>query len=218
MRPVSITPSVSPYAEGSALCRFGSTEVLCTASLETGVPPWMAGQGSGWVTAEYAMLPRSTHTRTSRDKSRGGRAREISRLIGRSLRQAVDMEKMGEHTIRIDCDVLVADGGTRTASISGGWVALAQALSKIGITPDQQVAALSLGRVDGNLVTDLCYEEDSNAELDLNLVLTPDSKIIEIQATGERGSFTAQELQQLLDMGFKAAKDIFTAQRGALGA
>lgn len=217
MRPVSITAGVNPYAEGSALCRFGRTEVLCTASLERGVPPFLEGGPSGWVTAEYAMLPRSTHTRTDRDHAQGGRAREISRLIGRSLRQAVNMNEMGERTVRIDCDVLVADGGTRTAAISGGWVALAQALAQVRVATAQQVAALSLGRVDGRLVTDLCYEEDSNAELDLNLVLAPGGKIIEVQATGERGSFTSDELQQLLTMGEQAAQNIFAAQKAALG-
>ena len=217
MRQVQITAGVNPYAEGSAICRFGQTEVLCTASLEIGAPAWMAGQGRGWVTAEYAMLPRSTHTRTSRDASRGGRAQEISRLVGRSLRQAVNMNEMGERTVRIDCDVLVADGGTRTAAISGGWVALAQALAKVRVATAQQVAALSLGRVDGRLVTDLCYEEDSSAELDLNLVMAPGGKIIEVQATGERGSFTSDELQQLLTMGEQAAQNIFAAQKAALG-
>jgi ribonuclease PH len=217
MREVSITAGVNPYAEGSAICRFGRTEVLCTASLEVGAPAWMSGQGRGWVTAEYAMLPRSTHTRTSRDASRGGRAREISRLIGRSLRQAVDMNEMGERTVRIDCDVLVADGGTRTAAISGGYVALAQALAMVRVSTARQIAALSLGRVDGRLVTDLCYEEDSTAELDLNLVLAPGGQIIEVQATGERGSFTGNELQELIIMGETAAQNIFAAQNAALG-
>lgn len=218
MRPVAIDCGVNPYAEGSALCRFGRTEVLCTASLEQGTPRWMATEGDsrGWVTAEYAMLPRSTHTRTGRESSRGGRAREISRLIGRSLRAAVDLGQLAGYTIRIDCDVMVADGGTRTASISGGWVALALALATLGLKPAGEMAAVSVGRVDGRLLTDLCYEEDSAAELDMNLVLAPGGRLVEVQATGERGTFTADELAELLAMGAKAAEHIFAAQRAGL--
>ncbi len=218
MRPVTITPGVNPYAEGSALCRFGRTEVMCTASVEQGAPRWMTAEGDprGWVTAEYAMLPRSTHTRTGRKSNQGGRAREISRLVGRSLRAAADLERLAGYTIKIDCDVLVADGGTRTAAISGGWVALALALKGLGRHPAMELAAVSVGRVDGQLLTDLCYVEDSAAELDMNLVMAPGGHLVEVQATGERGTFTSDELADLLAMGAQAAEQIFAAQRGAL--
>ncbi len=216
MRPVEITAAVNPYAEGSALCRFGRTEVLCTASLEQTLPSWLEGAGQGWVTAEYAMLPRATHTRTSRDHRLGGRAREISRLIGRSLRAAVDLAALDGHTIRIDCDVLVADGGTRTAAISGAWVALALALEHLGLFPSRQVAALSAGRVDGCLVVDLDYDEDSRAEVDANLVLAPGGMLVELQATAEHGVFTPAEMAELMEMAAEAAVEVFAAQAAAL--
>ena len=216
MRPVAIQAGVNPYAEGSARCRFGRTEVLCTASLEEAVPSFLEGSGRGWVTAEYAMLPRSTHTRVPRDHRRGGRAQEISRLIGRSLRAAVDLAALDGHTIRVDCDVMVADGGTRTAAISGGYVALARALAGLGLEPAMPVAALSLGRVEGRLLVDLCYQEDSRAELDLNLVLAPGGRLVEVQATAERGHFSPGELGRLVEMGVEAAEQIFAAQRAAL--
>ncbi|MFH1059706.1 MAG: ribonuclease PH [Pseudomonadota bacterium] len=218
MRPVSINAGVNPYAEGSAICAFGATQVLCTASLESGSPRWMGPEPErGWVTAEYALLPRSTHTRTKRDHQSGGRAQEISRLIGRSLRAAVDLTALVGWTIRIDCDVLVADGGTRTAAISGGWVALAQTLAGLGVEPLMQVAALSLGRVNGCLLTDLCYAEDSAAEVDLNLVLGPAARVIEMQATAEQGFMRPDELNRLLEMGLAAGEEVFAAQRRALG-
>lgn len=216
LRPLTLTIGVNPYAEGSALVDWGRTRVLCTASLEEGVPRFLDGGGRGWVTAEYAMLPRSTHTRTGRDHREGGRAREISRLIGRSLRAAVDLASLDGYTVRVDCDVLVADGGTRVASITGGWLALALAMRRLGAAPARQVAALSLGRVAGELVTDLCYAEDSGAELDLNLVVTSEGHLVEVQATGEEGTFTPAELARLVEMGGRAAQDLFAAQRAAL--
>jgi ribonuclease PH len=206
---------VNPYAEGSCQAAFGQTRVLCTASVEKGVKPWLEGSGRGWVTAEYAMLPRSTHTRTGRDHRTGGRAQEISRLIGRSLRAAVELERLEGYTVKVDCDVLVADGGTRCAAICGGWVALALALRGLGIEPKRQVAAISLGRVEGRLLLDLCYAEDSAAELDLNLVLAPEG-LVEVQGTGEDGLFSAGELAQLVAAGQAASQEIFAAQRTAL--
>ncbi len=217
MRPLSLGTGVNPYAEGSCLASFGQTQVLCTASLEAKIPNWLEGSGKGWVTAEYAMLPRSTHTRTGREHREKGRAQEISRLIGRSLRMAVDLTALAGHTVRLDCDVLVADGGTRCASICGGWVALALALKTLGIGPPRQVAAISLGRVQGELRLDLCYAEDSAAELDLNLVLAPEG-LVEVQGTGEDGLFTPEELTNLVSAGMGAAQAIFAAQRAALEA
>ena len=217
MRPVTIQAGVNPYAEGSALCSFGATQVLCTASLEKGVPSWLGPEaGQGWLTAEYAMLPRATHTRTSREHRSGGRAQEISRLIGRSLRAAVDLRDLAGYTLRLDCDVLVADGGTRTAAISGAWVSLALALRSLGRQPRGQVAALSLGKLQDRLLVDLCYREDSEAQVDLNLVLAPERRLIEVQATGERAFYSPQELAALLDMGLLAAEALFAAQRQAL--
>lgn len=218
MRPVTISAGVNPYAEGSAICSFGNTQVLCTASVEKGSPRWMGPEADrGWVTAEYALLPRATHTRTRRDHQSGGRAQEISRLIGRSLRAATDLIALKGYTIRIDCDVLVADGGTRTASISGGYVALAKALAGLGLAPALPIAALSLGRVEGRLLVDLCYAEDSNAEVDLNLVLAPGGQVIELQATAEQGTIPADEVGRMLAMGLTAADTVFAAQRAALG-
>lgn len=218
MRPVTISAGVNPYAEGSAICSFGNTQVLCTASVEKGSPRWMGPEADrGWVTAEYALLPRATHTRTRRDHQSGGRAQEISRLIGRSLRAATDLIALKGYTIRIDCDVLVADGGTRTASISGGYVALAKALAGLGLAPALPIAALSLGRVEGRLLVDLCYAEDSNAEVDLNLVLAPGGQVIELQATAEQGTISADEVGRMLAMGLTAADTVFAAQRVALG-
>ena len=217
MRPVTIQAGVNPYAEGSALCSFGRTQVLCTASLEQGVPPFLTDSGQGWVTAEYAMLPRSTHTRTRREANNKGRAQEISRLIGRSLRAAVDLKSLEGYTVRVDCDVMVADGGTRTASISGGFVALALALSGIKARPQETVAAISLGKVDGELLVDLAYDEDSAAEVDLNLVLTRGGDLVEVQGSAEKGLFNPAELSRMVELGQKAAQDIFQAQVSALG-
>lgn len=216
LRPLRLEGRVNPHAEGSALACFGRTQVLCTASLEEGVPRFLEGAGQGWVTAEYAMLPRSTHTRTPRSHVSAGRAQEISRLVGRSLRAAADLPALAGHTIRVDCDVLVADGGTRCASVTGGWLALALALARLGQEPASQVAAVSLGRVEGELRLDLEYLEDSAAELDLNLVLAPGGRLIELQATAEQGSFSPAELARCLEMGQAAAREIFAAQLAAL--
>jgi len=216
MRPLRLVPGVNPYAEGACLVSLGETEVLCTATVEDGAPVFLEGQEQGWVTAEYAMLPRATHTRTDRGHAQQGRAREISRLIGRSLRAAVDLSKIAGFTVRVDCDVLVADGGTRCASITGGWVALALALKGLGKGPRFPVAALSLGRVKGELLLDLDYAEDSAAEVDLNLVLSPGGQLVEVQGTGEKGLFTIDELNLMVAAGVKAAEDMFAAQRQAL--
>jgi ribonuclease PH len=216
LRPVTITAGAVPYAEGSALCAFGQTRVLCAASVEAGVPRWLEGRGRGWVTAEYAMLPRATHTRTSRDHRTGGRAREISRLIGRSLRAAVELEALEGYTVKVDCDVLVADGGTRTAAVTGGWVALAQALAQTGLAAPRPVAAVSCGRVGGELLLDLCYQEDSAAEVDLNLVCGAGGRLVEVQATGEEGLFSAEELAELTAMGLTAARELMALQAAAL--
>lgn len=219
MRPVRIEAGVNPYAEGSALCCFGATRVLCTASLEKGAPAWLGPEAAqGWVTAEYAMLPRATHTRTGREHRTSGRAQEISRLIGRALRAAADLKALAGYTLRVDCDVLVADGGTRTAAVSGGWVALAIALRGLGLQPAWPVAALSLGKVRDRLLLDLCYAEDSAAQVDLNLVLAPGGRLIEVQATGERDFLSPREMQAMLEMGMTAAEEVFAAQRAALGA
>jgi ribonuclease PH len=207
---------VNPYAEGSAICLFGRTQLLCTASVEPGAPPFLEGAGQGWVTAEYAMLPRSTHTRTGRDHQRGGRAQEISRLIGRSLRAATDLPGLEGYTIRVDCDVMVADGGTRTAAISGGYVALALALRGLGLKPARQLCALSVGKLDGHLVVDLSYDEDSRAQVDLNLVMAPAGELVEVQGTAEDGLFSRQELMQMVDMALTASQAVFAAQNQAL--
>lgn len=216
MRPVRIKAGASPWAEGSAMCSFGQTKVLCTASLESGAPAFAEKRGIGWVTAEYAMLPRSTHTRTPRSRNQAGRAKEISRLIGRSLRTAVDLARLEGYTVQVDCDVIVADGGTRTASITGGWVALAQAMAKLGLQPSHQIAALSVGRVEGTLLMDLCYTEDSSAQVDANLVLAKGAGLVEVQATAEDGLFSAGELQTMMGMAEDTAISLYFAQRRAL--
>src|SRR5712691_6406577 len=207
LRPVSLEPGVAKYAEGSCLARFGDTHVLCTASVEERVPPWMRHSGKGWVTAEYGMLPRSTHTRTDREAARGrqsGRTQEIQRLIGRSLRAVTDLVALGERQIRIDCDVIQADGGTRTAAITGSYVALYQALAKFvtaGLMPTvpltDSVAAISCGVCDGVPVLDLDYTEDSQAMTDANFVLTGTGSIVEIQATAEGAPFDETSFAQM---------------------
>jgi ribonuclease PH len=216
MREVSIKAGVNPYAEGSALCSFGRTQVLCTASLEEEVPRFLMDSGQGWVTAEYAMLPRSTHTRTRREANKKGRAQEISRLIGRSLRASVDLAELDGYTLRVDCDVMVADGGTRTASISGGYVALALALAGIGKKAKDPIAAISLGKVNGELMVDLAYVEDSAAEVDLNLVITKGGELVEVQGSAEKGLFSPAELGRMVESGVQAAEQIFAAQDAAL--
>jgi len=226
MRPVAIEPGAVPYAEGSALVSFGDTRVLCAASVEERVPPYRKGTGSGWITAEYAMLPRSTQTRTERDGRRGridGRAQEIQRLIGRSLRAAVDMDTLGERTIVVDCDVLQADGGTRTAAITGGFVALALAIDRLreaGLVRREPirhaVAAVSVGIVGGQPRLDLNYLEDSAAHTDMNCVAAEDGRFIELQGTAEQEPFSREEMDALLSLADKGLGQLFAAQREAL--
>jgi len=227
LRPLNLTPGFVRTAEGSVLISVEHTRVLCNATIENGVPGWLRNSGRGWVTAEYAMLPRSTVTRTARESERGkigGRTHEIQRLIGRSLRSVVDMQVLGERTVILDCDVIQADGGTRTAAITGGCVALAlalEALVKAGSLAKsplrQLVAATSVGIVEGAALLDLCYEEDSQAEVDMNVVMTADGGLVETQATAERGSYTRPQLNHLLDLAETGLVEIFAAQRQVLG-
>ena len=221
LRPITITPDFSKYAEGSVLIAAGETQVICTASVEEKVPPFLEGKGKGWVTAEYAMLPRSTHTRSGRNG--GGRGQEIQRLIGRSLRAALNLRALGPRQITVDCDVIQADGGTRTASITGGWVALAIAarrLSRAGkVNKDpirQPVAAISAGIIDGEARVDLPYTEDSQAEADCNFVMTGDGRFVEIQATAEKDAFSAEQYGALVKLASDAMKTLFAQQRDAL--
>mgnify|MGYP000127346863 CR=1 FL=1 len=223
-RPVTIETDFVRTADGSCLICTGNTKVICTASVEENVPPFLRGKGQGWVTAEYAMLPASTGHRKQRDGvKRDGRGVEISRLIGRSLRQAVDLTALGERTITLDCDVLQADGGTRTASVTGAWVALHDALmtwveaGKIERIPlIGQVAAISMGVVDGNTLLDLDYSEDSHAEVDMNLVATDTGEMIELQGTGEQAPFDRKRLNALLDLGDKGIAELIELQRQAI--
>jgi len=228
LRPITITRHFTKHAEGSVLIAFGDTRVICTASLEEGVPRFLRGRGEGWVTAEYGMLPRSTGTRMDREAAKGkqgGRTVEIQRLIGRSLRAAMDMKQLGEYTITIDCDVIQADGGTRTAAITGACVALADALATmrergllaIDANPLKQwVAAISVGVVDGVAVLDLDYAEDSSAETDMNVVMTSDGGFVEIQGTAEGAPFTSQELESMLALARAGTAELFALQRAAL--
>jgi ribonuclease PH len=226
MRVIRITRGFTRHAEGSVLVEFGETRVLVTASVEEGVPSFMRGKGEGWVTAEYGMLPRATHTRSAREAARGrqsGRTLEIQRLIGRSLRAAVDLRALGERTVTLDCDVLQADGGTRTAAITGAFVALADAMDalcrrrSIARNPlHGQVAAVSVGIVDGIAVVDLDYAEDSGAETDMNVVMNNGGAFIEIQGTAEGHAFRRHELDQLLDLASAACQQLFSAQLTAL--
>jgi ribonuclease PH len=227
LRPVHIELDVNKYAEGSCLINMGDTRVLCTATVENKVPPFLHGQGQGWVHAEYGMLPRSTGSRMQREAVRGqlgGRTMEIQRLIGRSLRSAVDLAALGERTVIIDCDVLQADGGTRTASITGGFVAMYRALARI--TPDlktervpvkELTAAVSVGRVGGELLLDLAYAEDVEAEVDMNVIMTESGRFIEIQGTGEEATFSRADLNILLDLASKGINGLIAAQKQALG-
>jgi ribonuclease PH len=227
MRAVTLETQVNRYAEGSCLVSFGHTKVLVTASLDEGVPPFLRGKGQGWVTAEYGMLPRATHTRGRREAAQGkqsGRTQEIQRLIGRSMRAVVDLKALGERQISIDCDVVQADGGTRTASITGAWVALRLAtrymLDEGLITSDpilDQVAAISCGVFDNVPVLDLEYEEDSQAEADANFVLTGSGDIVEIQATGEKRGFTRAEFETLFDLARKGIGELVEMQKVAVG-
>ena len=227
MRAVTLETGVNRYAEGSCLVTFGHTKVLVTASVDDGVPGWMRGKGAGWVTAEYGMLPRATHTRGRREAAQGkqsGRTQEIQRLIGRSLRAVVDMKALGERQIQIDCDVIQADGGTRTAAITGAWVALRLAtryLLEEGVIKTDpmldQVAAVSCGVHQNLAVLDLDYEEDSSAEADSNFVLTGNGDIVEIQATGEKRGFTRAEFEALFGLAEKGIGELFALQRAAIG-
>ncbi len=221
LRTVVITPDCNRYAEGSALIAFGETQVICTASVEEKVPPFLEGQGKGWVTAEYAMLPRATHTRSGR--AGGGRGQEIQRLVGRALRMAIDTRALGPRQITIDCDVIQADGGTRTAAITGGWVALAlatrrlQKAGKIAKDPLRQgVAAISAGIISGEARIDLPYVEDSQAEADCNFVMTEDGRFIEVQATAEKEPFTTMQYSALVGLVTQGMRTLFARQREAL--
>ena len=226
LRPVTFTRKFTKHAEGSVLVQFGDTHVLCTASIEESVPPFLRGKGQGWVTAEYGMLPRATHTRSPREAAKGkqsGRTQEIQRLIGRSLRAVTDMKALGERTITIDCDVLQADGGTRTASITGGYVALADACEQlvgrraIAASPlHGQIAAISVGIFGGNPVLDLDYAEDSNAETDMNVVMNNGGGFVEIQGTAEGHAFRRHELDALLNLAASGIGRLFALQLQAL--
>jgi ribonuclease PH len=226
LRTVTLETGVNRYAEGSCLIAFGHTRVLVTATVEENVPPWMRNKGSGWVTAEYGMLPRATHTRGRREAAQGkqsGRTQEIQRLIGRSIRAVVDMKALGERQITLDCDVIQADGGTRTAAITGAWVATAVALKYLreeGVLKADplrdQVAAISCGIFEGHAVLDLDYEEDSNAEADSNFVLTGGGDIVEIQATGEKRGFSRAEFDALFTLADKGCRELFELQKKAV--
>ena len=225
LRIITLERNIAPYAEGSCLSTFGSTKVLCTASVETGVPGWRKGSGLGWLTAEYAMLPRATHTRTNRERSQlGGRTQEIQRLIGRSVRAMLDDFSFGEYTIKLDCDVLVADGGTRTAAITGASVAIVDAFDwmvregNLAITPvKRRVAAVSVGVIDGEARLDLDYSEDVRAEVDMNVVMSSVGQFVEVQGTGEKGTFDRGQMNSLLDLAVAGIVELDRAQQAALG-
>ncbi len=224
MRPVSLERGVAEYAEGSCLIAFGKTRVLCTASVEVGVPGWRRGSGQGWLTAEYAMLPRATRTRTPRERAQlGGRTQEIQRLIGRSVRAMLDDFRFGEVTVRIDCDVLQADGGTRTAAITGAAVAVVDAFDAAvanGIIPvspvKRRVAAVSVGVVDGVPMLDLDYEQDVRAAVDMNVVMSSEGRFVEVQGTGEHGTFDRAELDRLIELATVGIRELDARQRAAL--
>ena len=227
MRPVNIAPDFISMAEGSALIEVGNTHVICTASVEESVPAWMRNSGKGWITSEYGMLPRSTLTRTPREATRGrlsGRSHEIQRLIGRSLRAVTDLARLGERTIWIDCDVIQADGGTRTASITGAFVALGLALGKLveagtlAAAPLRDyLAATSVGLVDGEIMLDLSYEEDSRAEVDMNFVMTGAGKLVEVQATAEQRVFDDAQLLRMMDLARQGVQALIAQQQAVLG-
>ncbi|MGH2754308.1 MAG: ribonuclease PH [Actinomycetota bacterium] len=228
LRPVKLETGFMPNAEGSCLAQMGATKVICTATLEDTVPRWMQGRGKGWVTAEYSMLPRSTTERVPREVNKGrpsGRTQEIQRLIGRSLRAVTDMQGMGERTLWIDCDVLQADGGTRTASITGAFVALAQAFGKLQEKGEMEnsplidsVAAVSVGIIEGIPLLDLNYAEDSTAQVDMNVVMTGQGRLVEVQGTAEQGSFERSELDRMIDLATKGIAELAGEQDVALGA
>lgn len=221
-RKAKFTPHINPYAAGSVIAEFGNTKVHITASVEEGVPPWMKGQGRGWVTAEYNMLPSSTHTRNRRERSKvSGRTQEIQRLVGRALRSIVDMEKLGERTVVVDCDVLVADGGTRTTSVSGAYVALSLAVQKLMAEKlilesplKDGLAAISVGvNKQGRVIADLNYEEDSTCETDMNIVMTASGRFVEVQGTAEGEPFSREQFDALCDCAQLALEPIFAAQQ-----
>jgi ribonuclease PH len=226
LRPVSIRPEVIRHAEGSVEIAMGHTKVICTASVDLSVPKWMAGNGSGWVTAEYGMLPRSTHTRISRDKAaNSGRTQEISRLLGRSLRAAVDLKTLGEKQIQIDCDVIQADGGTRTAAITGGFVALALALKfmkdqgQLSTIPlKNYVAAISVGLLNDHILLDLNYDEDSACHTDMNFVMTDGGDFVEVQGTGEGGTFSKKQMDEMVAHAELGCRELFKKQSEIIGA
>ena len=227
IRNITIETKISPYAEGSCIVKFGNTHVLCTASVDSKLPPWLRNSGKGWVTAEYGMLPRSTHSRMDREVTKGkasGRTQEIQRLIGRSLRSIIDLKKLGEIQIKLDCDVIQADGGTRTASITGAWVALYEAINfllksgKLSESPIlDQVAAISCGIWNNQEIIDLDYDEDSSAETDGNFVLTASQGIVEIQTTAEQFPFVKKQFLNLLNLAEVGTNTIFKIQRNAIG-
>jgi ribonuclease PH len=225
IRPVTLQRQAAAYAEGSCLSVFGDTRVLCSASVEKGVPAWKKGRGEGWITAEYAMLPRATHTRTSRERGQiGGRTQEIQRLIGRSVRAMIDDFAWGEWTIKVDCDVLQADGGTRTAAITGACVAVVDAFDwmvreghVVASPVKRRVAAVSVGVVDGVACADLCYAEDVRAEVDMNVVMASNGQFVEVQGTGEHGTFDRSQLDALLGLATASIRELDALQRRALG-
>lgn len=227
LRPVRITPNINKYAEGSVLIEAGETKVICTASVEDRVPPFMKGQGRGWITAEYSMLPRATQVRNQREAAKGklgGRTMEIQRLIGRALRSVVSLNALGERTITLDCDVLQADGGTRTTSISGAYVAMVLALHKLDSISEFQrfpvtdfLASVSVGVVNDKPMLDLNYEEDSRAKVDMNVVMTGNGKFVEVQGTGEDAPFSREELNRLLELAETGISSIIHLQKEALG-
>ena len=227
LRKIKITRDFNLYAEGSVLIEFGNTKVICTASVSEKVPPFLKGQGKGWITAEYSMIPRATGERNQRESAKGklsGRTMEIQRLIGRALRTAIDLDKLGERTVTIDCDVIQADGGTRTTSISGGYIALALAMKKLvneGILAENpiisNVAAISVGIVGGTPMLDLKYSEDSAAEVDMNVVMNGEGRFVEVQGTGEEATYTRAELNQLLDLAEAGINEIIELQNRVIG-
>ena len=225
LRKITITPHVSEYAEGSVMVEFGKTKVICTASYEGMVPQWLKGTGQGWVTAEYGMLPRATHSRIKRDKgANSGRSQEISRLIGRSLRAGVDLKKMGEKQITVDCDVIIADGGTRTASVTGGFVALALAFKKLKTVSEikeiplaHYISAISVGLQGDQALLDLNYDEDSSIGTDMNFVMTDLGKFIEMQGTAETSPFSKDDLQMMIELAESGCKDLFKKQAEIIG-
>lgn len=227
LRKIKITRDFNLYAEGSVLIEFGNTKVICTASVSEKVPPFLKGQGKGWITAEYSMIPRATGERNQRESAKGklsGRTMEIQRLIGRALRTAIDLDKLGERTVTIDCDVIQADGGTRTTSISGGYIALALAMKKLvneGILAENpiisNVAAISVGIVGGTPTLDLKYSEDSAAEVDMNVVMNGEGRFVEVQGTGEEATYTRAELNELLDLAEAGINEIIELQNRVIG-